>query len=103
MEALAASKAASEPKAKGKAKGSAKGNAKPKAVPKMAKKAPKVEISHEKSRSQFLCRTGLPEYPSKTFKYKGSAASQRAALQDANKWCLQLCKKLKVDGSQFDV
>ena len=71
----------------------------PKAKASVKKKAVKVELNHERSRSQYLCRSGVPEVPSKTFKY-GSGATQKAALQQAKEWCRKTCKQLKVEPSQ---
>jgi hypothetical protein len=78
-----------QPKAKAKAKGKSKAKAKAKAKAKGKSKGKdsgsdaQVDISHERSRNQYLCRTGLKEHPSKTFKYGGSNCSEKAALTHA--------------------
>ena len=93
--ATAKAKAAALPTLGCKAKRKGRGKAKAKACGSTIKKAPKIEITHEGSRSQYLCR--VPGYPSKTFRYKSSGASQRATLQQAEEWCKETCKKLKID------
>ena len=83
------------PKAKAgpKAKSSPPGKAKVKA--KGGSAEPKIEISHERSRSQFLCRTGLPDHPSKVFSYD-SEANQKKASKLAKAWCRDLFKSLRL-------
>ena len=54
----------------------------------------KMEISHEKSRSQYLGR--LPGQPSKAFKYDGSHASKRKAEASAREWCRSWCKEQRL-------
>jgi hypothetical protein len=72
--------------AKGKAKGKAKSKGKAKAKGKAI--AAKVDISHERSRKQLLCRSGVAEHSSKTFKYgdsknslKGNETTENEALK----------------------
>ena len=74
-----------EPKAKAKAKGKSKAKAKAKGKSKVKDSCSdaQVDISHERSRNQYLCRTGLKEHPSKTFKYGGSNCSEKAPLTPA--------------------
>ena len=92
-------------KAKGKAKTKAK--AKPKAKAKAtatggsSSENAKIEVSHEKSRSQYLCRLVLEGSPSsKTFKYS-SKSSEKKALSDAKAFCRSFCKKHGVPSDKF--
>ena len=70
-----------KPKAKAAASATAKAN---------------IDLSHERSRSQFLCRSDIPEYPRKSFKYDGTPKGEEKALQTAKKWCRDMCKTLKL-------
>ena len=88
-------------KSQGKAKAKPKAKAKATATGGSSSENAKIEISHEKSRSQYLCRLVLEGSPSsKTFKYS-SKSSEKKALSDAKAFCRSFCKKHGVPSDKF--
>ena len=99
-------KAQGSPKASaGKAKAKAKGKARASASTKTKVEAAKVELTHEKSRCQYLCRCfappGAKHVPSKTFKYNSTACSQAASLKKAKAWCRDVSQQFGLDSDKF--